>query len=127
MLRKKLILTGLAHSANVKLLERKFVLERIKIDLFGAHYALFGFNRFLAVDSKHGRQSLLKFGSFFAWDGFPIFVNHIYNISNSRVFVKPFFMFLLAVKHFVSHFHRARLGEQNGFSYLNFHNTYILH
>ena len=44
-----------------------------------------------------------------------------------RVNVKLFFVFFVAVKHFVSHFHRARLSEQNGLSYLNFHDTYILH
>lgn len=84
---------------------------------------MLAFNRFLAVNAKNGSYSVVNSLAFFAWVWFPIFLNHVYNIAELGLAVKSFFMFLLAVKRFVSHFHRARLGEQNGFSYLNFHNT----
>ena len=41
--------------------------------------------------------------------------------------VKLFFVLFVAVKHFVSHFHWARLSKNKWLSYLNFHDTYILH
>ena len=41
--------------------------------------------------------------------------------------VKLFFVLFVTVKHFVSHFHRARLSKDKWLSYLNFHHTYILY